>query len=102
MKLLTAELRRQLPAIGSTSKQADPLAICKWFTPWAGWTWYVCEFNPEDGECFGLVDGLEKEAGYFSLAELEALRGPGGLRIERDLYWEPCRLSELQRSGANG
>ena len=34
---------------------------------------------------FGAVIGLEEEWGYFSLTELESVRGPGGLTIERDL-----------------
>jgi hypothetical protein len=42
-----------------------------------------------------LVDGFERELGYFSLDELEQLRGPLGLPVERDLYWKPTLLSEL-------
>ena len=38
---------------------------------------------------FGLAIGLEIELGYWSLAELEQVRGPLGLPIERDLYFEP-------------
>ena len=38
-------------------------------------------------------DGLEW--GTFSLAELEEARGPAGLRIERDLYFEPRRVSMI-------
>jgi Protein of unknown function (DUF2958) len=43
--------------------------------------------------CFGLVDGHERELGYFSLDELEDVRGSMGLRVERDLYFTPCPLS---------
>jgi len=46
---------------------------------------------------FGLVDGFEKELGYFSLSELENLRGPFGLKVERDLYFEPATLKELMK-----
>jgi len=35
------------------------------------------------------------ELGYFSLKELEEIRGPLGLPIERDLDFEPKTLSEL-------
>ena len=52
------------------------------------------EFDGED-EFFGLVDGFERELGYFSLSELQAFRGRFGLGIERDLYFEPRRLSAL-------
>ena len=34
---------------------------------------------------FGLVEGHVKELGYFSLSELQRVKGPMGLPIERDL-----------------
>lgn len=94
MKLLTKELRRQLPPLYTTEHDKDPVAVVKFFTPWTNWTWYAVEFDGDD-TFFGLVHGFEKELGCFSLAELESVRGPGGLTIERDLYFEPTRLSEL-------
>ena len=48
-----------------------------------------------DVQFFGLVDGNYKELGYFWLSELESVRGPLGLPVERDLYWTPVPLSEL-------
>lgn len=35
------------------------------------------------------------ELGYFSLKELQETRGPMGLQIERDLYFEAKTLNEL-------
>ncbi len=93
MKLLTNELRHGLPPLYSAENEADPLIICKFFTPDSSWTWYAIEFDGDD-IFFGLVEGLENELGYFSLSELERVRGPFGLPIERDLYFEPCRLSQ--------
>ena len=58
-------------------------------------TWYTSEFDGED-IFFGLVVGFEIELGYFSLAELQSVRGPWGLPIERDLHFEPKTLKELQ------
>jgi hypothetical protein len=46
---------------------------------------------------FGLVCGLDVELGYFLLAELETFRGKFGLPIERDLYFQPTRLSEVKK-----
>jgi hypothetical protein len=43
MELLTQELRQQLPPLYSQESVADPLVICKFFTPDAGWTWYALE-----------------------------------------------------------
>ncbi len=67
----------------------------KFFTPDSNWTWYASEFDGED-ILFGFVSGMEVELGYFSLKELEEVRGPLGLPIERDLHFEPKTLKELQ------
>ena len=111
MKLLTAELRQQLPPLYAQEHASDPIVYAKFFTPSSNWTWYVTEgstqYNPEDPErgevdflFFGLVIGFEKELGYFSLAELESARGPMGLAIERDLHFTLGPLSEvLKRDG---
>ena len=40
------------------------------------------------------VNGLNPDAG--SADELEAIRGPGGLRIERDIYWTPKPLKDCR------
>ena len=94
MKLMTADLRTQLPQLYSQEEVDDTKAIAKYFTPDANWTWYATEFDGKD-TFFGLVDGLEKELGYFSLAELESVKGPFGLGVERDLWFEPTPVSEL-------
>ena len=95
MKLLTEEIRRKLPPLRSQEAQGgDAIAHVKFFTPDSSWTWYVTEFDGEDA-LFGLVDGHEKELGYFSLSELQSVRGPMGLAIERDLYWRPKPLREI-------
>ncbi len=73
----------------------EALAQVKFFTPDSNWTWYASEFDGED-IFFGLVVGFEIELGYFSLSELEAARGPLGLPIERDRYFEPTTLRQLK------
>ena len=73
---------------------SEVMAPVKFFCPWSNWTWYAAEFDGED-LFFGLVDGHEKELGYFSLKELSDLTGPMGLKIERDLYWIPKDLATL-------
>ncbi len=93
--LMPTELKASVPALCSQEEVADPIVRAKYFTPWSNWTWYVLEYDGED-LCFGLVDGFERELGYFSLSELSAIRGPGGLRIERDLYFDPTPLSTVR------
>jgi hypothetical protein len=106
---LTQALRTSLPALYSQENTPDPRVVCKFFTPDAGWTWYVIEGSPVDANgyydtdkpkvdflFFGLVSGLEVELGYFSLSELQSIRGRLGLPVERDRYFEPTRLSAIK------
>ena len=97
MELLTKELREQLPPLYAQEQEADPLVICKFFTPDSSWTWYALEFDGRD-VFFGLVIGFEEELGYFRLSELTQARGPLGLSIERDIHFQPTRLSLVRKS----
>lgn len=84
--LLTAELRSKLLANGR-DRDADHVPLVKLFNPVGAATWLVTELDA-DGDClFGLADlGFGcPELGAFSLSELQALRLPFGLAIERDL-----------------
>jgi hypothetical protein len=93
--LLTDDIRRQIPPLGSQDgKGSQAIAHVKFFTPDSSWTWYVMEFDGDD-TFFGLVQGFEKELGYFSLSELQSLRGPWGLPIERDIHWKPTALEKI-------
>jgi len=91
MKLLTKALEKKLPLLNSATNKA----YVKWFTPWTYWTWYVMEYDPETGDCFGYVEGHEKEMGYFNKKEIEELNGPFGLKVERDLSFETTDFEEL-------
>ncbi len=97
MKLLTKEIKAQLPALYATEKtpEEQKVAQVKFFTPWTNWTWYGVEYDPKERRFFGLVYGHEKEWGYFMLDELEKISGPAGLKIERDLYFKPTKVVEL-------
>ena len=95
MLLLTKANRSSLPPLYAQEKAGEKaVAYVKFFTPDSSWTWYAMEFDGND-TFFGLVDGHEKELGYFSLTELKSVRGGLGLPIERDLYFEPTKINEL-------
>ncbi len=101
MKLLTETVKKSLPKLYTQEAEPDPIVHVKFFTPWTSWTWYATEGEPtEDGDFrfFGLVDGQEKELGYFLLSELESVTGPFGLKIERDMYFTPQPLSKFAGS----
>ncbi len=96
MDLLPGELRALLPKLYTNEyKGLEAIAPLKFFTPDSNWTWYPSEFDGED-TFFGLVSGFEVELGYFSLSELESVRGGLSLPIERDLYFQPKTLRELK------
>jgi hypothetical protein len=95
-KLLTKALRRKLPPLYASEEQGDEaLAQVKYFTPDSNWTWYGVEFDGHD-LFFGLVCGQVVELGYFRLSELETLRGPWGLPVERDRFFEPTPLKVIR------
>lgn len=104
MKMMTAAIASALPKLYATDgvKAEDKTVVAKYFQPWGRWTWYVVEGQEEETEeygktwlFFGYVEGIEGEWGYFTLAELESVRGPMGLRIERDIHWTPTKFSEI-------
>jgi hypothetical protein len=94
--LMPPDIAKEIPALYSTERQRDPVARVKWFTPDSSWTWYITEYDPVQRLCFGLVIGHERELGYFSLDEILEVRGPFGLPVERDLYFEPKPLSQCR------
>lgn len=98
MKLLTKEILKKLPplAMSEGEPEGDKRLICKLFAPWGCWTWYLTEYDPLERMAFGFVYGLEREWGFFSLKEIEDLRGPGGLKVERDRFFTPIKFSDIK------
>ena len=96
MELLTPELRAQLPPLYAQDGNPDAIAYVKFFVPNSNWTWYASEFDGEN-TFFGLVQGFEEELGYFSLLEFQRFRSSQGLRIERDLHFQPTPISQLRQ-----
>ena len=96
MDLLDGESRAILPKLYANEYLGlDAISPVKFFTPDGNWTWYPSEYDGED-TFFGLVSGFEVELGYFSLTEIEGIRGHLGLPVERDLYFTPKSLRQLQ------
>ena len=99
---MTKTIEKKLPKLYSTEHEEDPTIIAHFFSPMGKGDWYVIEGEKEeDGNYmfFGLVDLLMREYGYFSLKELESIKLPLGMKIERDLHWIPKRVSELEQGG---
>ena len=97
--LIPNNLLKKLPDLYETKRSLNPICQIKLFTPDAQWTWYIIEISKEDkSTCYGLVKGFESELGYFSLKEIESIKGALGLGVERDLSFKPTALAIIRKS----
>ncbi|MAM38975.1 MAG: hypothetical protein CMN60_06000 [Sphingobium sp.] len=97
MSLLTPLIRLRLRANAIARRAAqrdglpepDPFPVVKLFNPMGAATWLATELDDDGDTLFGLADlGFGcPELGLFSLSEIESVRLPGGLGIERDRYF---------------
>lgn len=90
MILLPPDLRTALCANAAASRgdeRLDPVPVVKLFNPPSAGTWLATKLYDDGDTLFGLGDlgfgcpGL----GTFSLSEIERIRLPFGLAIERDI-----------------
>ena len=98
MELIPKDLINKLniPKLYETEEQTDPIAHIKLFLD--GWTWYITELSIDNDICFGyVVSPFESELGYFSLKELENIKGALGLGVERDISFKPTALEIVRK-----
>lgn len=107
MKLITKEIEEAIKntPYGSTEdvELDDKKVIARFFNPVGAGTWYVLEDDDwENGRVvFGAATlGYGLELGSISIDELESLKLPLGLTIERDISVEPFKstLGELRKA----
>ena len=100
MKLFTKAILNALPQLyANDGKDASEVKVpLKLFNPCGAQTWYMTEYSPEKNLAYGLCDlGYGGEMGYVSIDELESLKLPFGLKIERDICWDMnTKLSEVK------
>ncbi len=91
MSLIPDDLKKLMLANGKRSARGehfDPFPVVKLFTPWGAATWLLTKLDPSDQDiAFGLCDlGMGfPELGSVRLSEVESVKGPFGLGVERDL-----------------
>ena len=92
MKLLTKELEEKFenhPLYSSEDKGMDAEVVVKYYNPCGRGDWLITEAEKQvngDYLLFGYCHIFEWEWGYVLLSELENIKLPFGLTIERDLY----------------
>ena len=87
--VLRANSAARREAIRKGKREPDPVPVVRFFNPVGSATWLATELD-EDGILFGLADlGFGcSELGSFALEEMETIRLPFGLGIERDIGFE--------------
>ncbi len=97
MKLLTKALEKKLPKTYGTEEVPlkEKLLICHFLLTDGGFDWYPVEYDKATETFFGYVKGIENEWGYFTLSQLNEVRGQYGLKVERDLYFKPIKFKNL-------
>ena len=99
MKLITKEIEKTLPPLYGQDEVEDPICNLKFFTPDAGWTWYISEGSEqEDGDWLFFSKVIspmcpDGEFGYVLLSQLKQIKGSLGLSVERDLYFTMKKIS---------
>lgn len=97
MELIPKEIRDTIPKLYDTEDQKDPIAHVKLFLD--SWTWYITEFSIDEDVCFGyVVSPFGSELGYFSLTEIQEVKGSLGIGVERDLLFKPTPLSAIKKA----
>lgn len=112
-KAIAAKLFDNDKQVIANGESPDEIVV-KYFNPCGPQTWYIVSATPvnidgepidnpddaDDWHMFGfadLGDAQCAELGYVMLSDLEGHKGPLGLGIERDRYYEGHKLSDVQR-----
>ena len=96
MSLIAKDIVNKIPNLYETENQEEKICYVKLFLPNSNWTWYIIELDKHDeNTCYGLVDGFEKELGYFSLKELANIIDSLGVKVERDISFKPTKLETI-------
>ena len=107
MKLLTKALIKQMPTLDETSEISieESFAYVKFFNPMGNQQWFLTAYDPEENLAFGYVnlnDPQMAELGYISIEEIEAVKLPFGMGIERDRGFSKIPLTEVIEAVQNG
>lgn len=99
-ELIPDRLKGKIPRLYATDDGnpiGDKTAHLRFFFPMGAYTSYVLEHDPGTGDLFTLttMDGRDWELGYASLEEIQSIQ-IRGLKVERDLYFKPAPLKNIQ------
>jgi hypothetical protein len=95
--LIPENIKKQIPKLYETEDISDPVVYVKLFID--GWTWHITELSIDGDIAFGyVVSPFGSELGYFSLNEIQSIKGSLGVGVERDLFFKPTKLSQIKKA----
>lgn len=96
MKLMTKAIQKQAEKQYALGADMNQKVVAKYFNPAGTGTWYLMNKSPHVSDyAWGIVDLFDVEMGSFSINELESISLPFGLKIERDMYFEPMKAKDV-------
>ena len=95
MKLITDKIAEQAEKQYDEGSDMEQKVVAKYFDPMGSWKWFLMNKKKDDSYCWGIVKGFEVEMGSFSIDELESIKLPFGLGIERDTLFEPMKAKDV-------
>lgn len=103
MKLITKQIENLLskyPLRSQDGKRDNALVLAKFFMPSSAFTFYMLEGDISQQTAYGIIVGFDNSAeyGYISLNEMQTVRNRLGLGVERDMYFNKCKVSEIEDS----
>lgn len=107
MKLFTKAILNKLPTLDESAQLSisEQKVWMKLFNPCGVGTWYITALDPETNEAFGFVNlgnSQFAELGYININELQSIKLPLGMKIERDIHFDPMPLQEVMDTVKGG
>ena len=88
---MTKEIKEKAQKQFDDGSDMEQMVVAKYFDAMGGWKWFMMNMDKVEYYCWGIVKGHEVEMGSFSIKELQSMSP----RIQRDLYFEPVKASEV-------
>ena len=95
MKLMTKDIKIKAQKQYDKGSDMEQMVVAKYFDPMGSWKWFLMNMDKDEDYCWGIVKGHAVEMGSFSMRELEGIKRPFGLGIERDTLFEPMKASKV-------
>lgn len=97
LDLIPYNIARQLPLVGETADDPEPIAYVRLYVPRTNWEWYITEFDG-DYTGTGLTKGFHQSGdrwGKIDLANVQWQHGPLKHPVRRDCDWQPTRIPRM-------